>query len=166
MGLESYAPPRPITQNDRLDDFSCGKPALDGWLKTHALASESRSARTYVVTRAEAVAAYYCLASGSVSRAEMPGKLRHGLPAAVPVMLLGRLAVDPRHTGHGLGGAMLKQAMQRTAQASQIAGVRALIVHAIDQEASGFYSRHGFQVVPAGGLTLLLPIETIIAAIA
>ncbi len=159
-----YSAPRSIQLIDRLDDFSCGNLVLDGWLKSHAAASEGRSARTYVVTQADCVAGYYCLANGSADRAEMPRKIRQGLPNPVPVMLLGRLATDTRHSGCGLGAAMLRDAMLRTAQASLIAGVRALVVHAIDDAAVAFYQKYDFQLYPAAGRTLVLPIETIIAA--
>lgn len=165
-----YAPPRAITPEDRLDGFDCGKPALDDWLKGQAIESEGRTARTYVVTatagtEAGAIVGYYCLANGGVTRKEMPGKIRHGLPNPVPVMVLGRLAVDRRHAGKSIGSAMLKEALQRTVEASRIAGVRALLVHAIDDEAVTFYTRYGFQVFPTGSRTLFLPIETIIAAL-
>lgn len=166
-----YAPPVPITADHRLDRFECGKPSLDEWLRAHALDNEDKASRTYVVTAwtgedAGHVVAYYTLAYGSVVRQEVPKKIRQGLPNPVPAMVLGRLAVDRNHSGNGLGPALLREAMQRTAEASQIAGLRALIVHAIDDEAVGFYAKYGFQVFPAGSKTMFLPIETLRQAIA
>jgi ribosomal protein S18 acetylase RimI-like enzyme len=169
--LPSYAPPAPITADHRLDRFESGKPLLDEWLRAHALENEDKASRTYVVT-AEAgkdaghVIAYYTLANGAVIRTDVPRKIRQGLPNPVPVMVLGRLAVDKGHSGKGLGRSLLREAMQRTAQASQIAGLRALIVHAIDDEAVAFYAKYGFQVFPSGTRTMFLPIETLRLAIA
>jgi ribosomal protein S18 acetylase RimI-like enzyme len=117
-------------------------------------------------TEASNVVAYYTLAYGSVILAEMPRKIRHGLPNPVPVMILGRLAVDRRHSGRGLGPGLLREALLRTAQAAEIAGLRGLVVHAIDDEAIRFYAKYGFQVFPTGTRTMLLPIETIRRAIA
>lgn len=164
-----YSVPTPITDAHRVDGFDCGKPSLSDWLRTHALDNEGKSSRTYVVNAqmgedAGNVIAYYTLASGSVVRDEVPRKIRHGLPNPVPVMVLGRLAVDRRHGGNKLGKGLLREAMQRTVAASQIAGVRAIIVHAIDDDAVGFYAKYGFQQFPQGTRTMFLPIETVRAA--
>lgn len=167
----TYGAPTPITADHRLDGFDCGKPQLDDWLKAHAFDNEGRSSRTYVVAAqagadAGNAVAYYTLANGSVTRAEVPRKIRQGLPNPVPVMVLGRLAVDRNHGGKGIGPALLREAMQRTLEASQIAGLRALIVHAIDDDAVGFYAKYGFQLFPAGSRTMFLPIETLRQALA
>lgn len=165
-----YAAPKPIGADHKLDGFESGKPPLDEWLRSHALDNEDKASRTYVVTAragedAGHVIAYYTLAFGSVVRTEVPKKIRQGLPNPVPVMVLGRLAVNRRHAGQGLGPSLLREAMQRTVQASEIAGLRALIVHAIDDDAVGFYAKYGFQVFPAGSRTMFLPIETLRQAI-
>ena len=109
--------------------------------------------------------AYYALATGSVQRAALKSALRHGAPDPVPVVLLGRLAVDQRHQAARLGEALLKDAMLRAVEVSRAAGVRMMIVHAIDDRAAGFYSRYGFQPLPRAPTTLFLPIETIVAAL-
>ncbi len=159
-------PPTPITAAHRLDGFECGKAPLDDWLRTHALDNEGRASRTFVVAdRAAAVQAYYRLATGNVTRTELPRRLRHNLPNPVPVMVLGRLAVDRRQSRAGLGSALLKDAFQRTLRVSKEAGVRALVVHALNDEAVGFYAKYGFQLFPPETRTLLLPVETIAAAI-
>jgi GNAT superfamily N-acetyltransferase len=111
------------------------------------------------------VVGYYTLATGGVTRSEMPRKIRHDLPNPVPVMILGRLAVDERHQKKGIGPAMLTEAMQRILEISQSAGVRALLVHAIDDEAVAFYLKYGFVLFPRDGRTMFLPIETLAAAL-
>lgn len=163
-----YLAPRGISSEDRLDSFDCGKPPLNDYLREHALTNEGKTARTYVIlSSAGEVAAYFSLATGSVLREKVPGKVRHGLPNPTPIMVLGRLAVDLRHERRGLGKAMLRQALLKTAEVSKIAGLRALIVHAIDDDALNFYVRQnvGFQIFPSGGKTLFLPVETILAAL-
>jgi GNAT superfamily N-acetyltransferase len=169
-GRPAYAAPRPITAEDRLDGFDCGKAPLNDWLRNHARASEGKSARSYVVTQAVGsdagrVVGYYCLANGAITQQEVPTRMRHGLPRIVPVMVMGRLAVDRAHQGARIGRGLLKEAMIRTAEASRIAGIRALIVHAIDDEALAWYSKYDFQVFPTGTRTMFLPIETIIQAL-
>jgi len=157
----------PLNSEHRLDGFDCGKPPLDDWLKVHALGNDGKASRTFVVAGSDlAVQAYYTLAAGSVTLKEVPRKLRQGLPNPVPVMVLGRLAVDRRFASYGLGPALLKEAMTRTLRVSREAGVRALIVHAIDDDAMTFYAKYGFQIFPPETRTLFLPIETIAAAVA
>lgn len=168
--IPPYAPPASITAGHRLEQFDCGKPPLDDWLRAHALDNEDKASRTYVVTAqagedASQVVAYYTLAYGGVVRTELPKKIRQGLPNPVPVMVLGRLAVDRRHSGRGIGPALLREALQRTVQASHIAELRALVVHAIDDDAVGFYAKYGSQVFPARTRTMFLPIETLREAI-
>ena len=144
---------------------------MDDWLTARALKSEAKSAHTFVIASqagpdAGRVIAYYALATGSVAREEVPKKLRQGLPNPMPVLVLARLAVDRRHSGKGLGPALLKDAMLRAVGISRSARVRALIVHAIDDEAVTFYAKYGFQLFPAGTKTMFLPIETLIQSFA
>lgn len=165
-----YAAPVPLKADHPVGGFDCGKPPLNEWLKLRAFDNEGRASRTYVVVatagpQAGEVVGYYTLATGGVALSEIRGKHRHNLPNPVPVMVLGRLAVDRRHHGHALGPALLREAMGRTLDISRSAGVRMLTVHAIDDEAVAFYLRYGFHVFPAGSRTLFLPIETIAAAL-
>jgi GNAT superfamily N-acetyltransferase len=153
--------PEPLKPDDDAAAFDCGNALLNDWLREQALASEGRSARTYVVKDGALVAGYYCLATGGVARESVPRKIRQGLPRLVPVMVLGRLAVDLRYRRLGIGRGLLKDALLRTVQVSREVGVRALLVHAIDDEASAFYAAHGFIEFPAGTRTLFLPVETI-----
>lgn len=165
-----YLAPQPITADHLLESFACGQPALDMWLKLRALANEGRASRSYVVVAATgsqggAVVGYYSLAAGGVALRDLKSGYRHNLPDPVPVMVLGRLAVDHRHAGQGLGTGMLREAMRRTLQVSRMAGVRMMAVHAIDDAAVAFYQRHGFHVFPAGSRSMFLPVETIAAAL-
>lgn len=96
----------------------------------------------------------------------MPSKLGRNSPEPVPLILLGRLAVDLNHQGKGIGAGLLKDALQRVAQISKVVGSRAVIVHAIDQNAMAFYIKYGFNEFPYGSQTMFLPIETIVVGIA
>ena len=110
------------------------------------------------------VVAYYSLAATSAARRDLPGAMRRNSPDPVPAMLLARMAVDRPHQRAGLGQAMLMEAMKRTAAISRAAGVRMLIVHAIDDEAASFYRKYGFREMPGQTGALFLPIETIVEA--
>lgn len=169
-GRRSYTAPEALSPQHRLEAFDCGRPVLDDWLRKRALKNEARASRTYVVTAAPgenggAVVAYYALAAGAVRLADVPPSLARNMPNPLPVMVLARLAVDRRHAGRGLGSAMLGEAMQRVLGASRQVGARALVVHALDDEAVAFYTQFGFRVFPAGGRTLFLPVETIASSL-
>ena len=163
--MAALSEPAPIGPEHAIDEFDCGKPPLNDWLKRHALPSEGKSARTYVVADGRWVAGYYCLSAGAVLRAQVPGRIRHGLPEPVPILLLGRLAVDLRHARKGIGSGLLKDAFARTLATSQIVGARCLVVHAIDEEAIAFYRAYGFREFPQDSKTLFLPVETIAQAL-
>jgi GNAT superfamily N-acetyltransferase len=158
----AYEQPTPITAEHRLSSFRCGRPELDDWLKTHALGNEGKVSRTYVVVSGDnVVVAYYALATGRIERKEMPRKLRNNQPNDIPVVVLGRLAVDVQHSGQGIGSHLLKEAVQRTLDVSRIAGVKALIVHAISDDAVGFYTKYGFIASPVSRCSLILPLQTL-----
>ena len=142
-----------------LDAFECGKEPLDVFLKRFALTNQkSGSAQTYVVCRgAGRVVGYYSLCVGAVDHAEAPGRVSKGLARhAIPVMLLARLAIDRSEQGRGLGKALLKDALLRTAQAAEIAGIRALLVHAKDDEAWAWYASFDFEPSPTDDYHLFL----------
>jgi GNAT superfamily N-acetyltransferase len=107
------------------------------------------------------VVGFYAIAMGSVQRGQAPGKLRRNAPEQLPVAILARMGVDNRLKGHGLGRALIKDALQRILQASTIIGARAVLVHAIDEEVRPFYLKYGFVAYPADSRTLFLPIETL-----
>jgi GNAT superfamily N-acetyltransferase len=139
--------PVPLEASHDLSAFDCGAPALDEYLKKYALVNpQNQSARTYVTRRGEAVVGYYSLAAGSVGREETPTRVARGLARhPIQVIQLARLAVDRGEQGKGLGAALLKDALLRAAQASDLIGCRAVLVHAKDQTAKVFYQRYGFE---------------------
>ena len=153
--------PQPINPSPQLSVFDCGRPLLDPWLRRRAARNESAGAsRTYVVGEGARVVGYYSLSSGSVECHLAPGKVRRNMPDPIPVMLIGRLAVDKSHQGTGLGRALLKDAILRALKAAQIVGTRALLVHALDEDAKRFYSHNGFLASPIDPLVLMLPLDS------
>lgn len=152
----AVSPPEHLNPEHNLSAFDCGVPALNDWLKRHAIQNEaSRASRTYVVTAGGRVVGYYALATGSVNQAESTGRIRRGMPDPIPVMILGRLAVDREFQRAKLGTALLKDALLRTLQVSSIVGIRAVLLHAISEDAKRFYVRHGFVESPVNPMTLL-----------
>lgn len=149
--------PEPLTPRHDLEPFRSGVPSLDAWLRQRASHNErERASRTYVLCEGEGrVIAYYSLAVGSVPSAEVPGRVRRNMPDPIPVMVLGRLAVDEGWQGRGLGGDLLRDALLRTLGAAEIAGIRAMLVHAISPEAKRFYERFGFRECPERPMTLV-----------
>jgi GNAT superfamily N-acetyltransferase len=128
------------------------------WLKRFALSNQkNESARTYIVRRNGSVAGYYSISAGSVRVEEAPARISKGLTRhLIPVILLARLAVDKDEKGTGLGKALLKDALLRIAQAADIVGARAVLVHAIDEQAKKFYLHFGFEPSPIHELQLML----------
>ncbi len=151
--------PEPLRADHDLSGFQCGAPVLDEWLRKRAPGNEgSGASRSYVVCEGVRVLAYYSLATGSVEHSHAPGRVRRNMPDPIPVMILGRLAVDVSVQGQGIGRGLLKDAILRTLKAAQIAGIRAILVHALDETAAGFYRKHGFLDSPIDSLTLMLPL--------
>lgn len=160
--------PERLTNNHDVSRFRNGKhPPLDDWLRERALVSEGLSARTYVACDSNAerrIAGYYAISAALVERIALPNaKLRRGMPEQVPLLLIGRLAVDEAYQGQGLGAELLFDALSRCLTASEIVGVRAVATHATDDAAVSFYQRHGFILSPLGERVLVMPIETVSA---
>src|SRR5207244_1748363 len=105
---------------------------------------ESGASRTYVVCSSNRVVGYYALANGAIAHNQVTGRVRRNMPEPIPVMVIARLAIDEAYQGRGLGAALLRDAILRTLQAAEIAGIRAILVHAISEEAKKFYERNGF----------------------
>jgi len=148
-----------ISEFHDLSRFDCGAhESLNEWLKRFALTNQkNESARTYVVHRNESVVGYYSISAGSVSVEESPTRVAKGLARhPIPVILLARLAVDRDEKGTGLGKALLKDALARIAQAADIVGARAVLVHAIDERARKFYEHFDFEPSPIHELQLML----------
>lgn len=156
-----------LTKTHDTSEFDCGKPALDDWLKRFALVNRaSDTAQTYVVHRGGRVVGYFAIAYGSVAREEAPDRITKGLARhPIPVVLLARLAADKAERGTGLGKALLKEALLRIDAASDIAGARAVLVHAIDDEARSFYEHFGFERSPVDDLQLMLLMKDLRASL-
>jgi GNAT superfamily N-acetyltransferase len=156
-GVSSLKPPERLRSDHDRAEFASGEPALDDWLRRRALQNEeSGASRTYVVCQDKRVIAYYALAVGAVSHSGAPGRVRRNMPDPVPVMIIARLAVDRQFQGFGLGQGLLRDAVLRTLQASSIAGIRAILVHAISEQARVFYEKHGFITSPRDPMTLMI----------
>lgn len=154
----AYEPVRKLSATDSVDGFDCGQPALNQFLQRYALVNQkANSAQTYVCCCKEEVVGFYSLAVGSVdpgfvSQRVMKGLARH----PVPVMILARLAVDRAHQRKGLGKTLLRDALLRTEQAADIAGIRALLVHAKDEVARQWYEAWEFEPSPTDPYHLFL----------
>jgi len=150
--------PQPLAPIHDCSEFDCGESTLNEWLKRRALANQITGAsRTFVLAgEFNRVLGYYALAVGAVAHTDATGAVRRNMPDPVPVMVLGRLAVDLSCQGEKLGVALLKDAVLRTVAVSENAGMRALLVHALNESARQFYMQHGFSVSPVNPLTLML----------
>ena len=152
----------PLDSGHERTSFDCGVPALNLYLRNYALQNQKKGmVRNYVTTRADSkvVVAYYSLVYAAIEQTRLPAKIVKGLGKYdIPVMLLARLAVDHREQGKGLGKALLKDAILRTLQAAEIAGLKVLLVHAKDEAAADFYRKHGFEPVVDDPLKLFLPV--------
>lgn len=162
MSLQLSAP-APLAAAHLLDEFRCGEASLDEWIKRRALANQQRGAsRTFVVADHDGrVYGYYAVAAGAVSHQQATSGVRRNMPDPVPVMVLARLAVDQRAQGIKLGAALLRDAVNRAVAVSQNAGVRALLVHAIDDRAKQFYEHYGFQESLQHPMTLMMRLSTV-----
>jgi GNAT superfamily N-acetyltransferase len=162
MAEPAYSALAPLDGTHDRAYFDCGVPALNLYLRNYALQNQKRGiVRNYVTTPQgdKCVVAYYSLVYASFSQKLLPAKLVKGLGKYdIPVMLLARLAVDHREQGKGLGKALLKDAILRTMQAAEIAGLKLLLVHAKDEAAAEFYRKHGFEPVLDDPLKLFLPV--------
>lgn len=154
--------PQPLRANHQLDSFSCGEPELDSWLKRRAMTNQLRGAsRTFVVTDGQhTVLGYYALAAGAVALQAASASVRRNMPDPVPVLVLARLAVDTRAQGMKVGAGLLQDAVQRAVNVSQKTGVRALLVHALNEPAKQFYQCYGFQQSPVNPMMLMLRLNS------
>ena len=146
-----------------VEAFDCGQEALNRFLQKHALQNQrSGGSQTYVGLVNEAVIGYYALAVGSVEQDHAPERVKKGLAKhSIPIMLLARLAIDLNWQKQGVGAALLKDATLRTLQAADIAGIRALVVHAKDDVAKKFYERFDFLPSPTDPLHFFMLLKDV-----
>lgn len=156
---DEISPPEKLSAKHDVSSFDSGEPVLDEWLRRRALQNEASGAsRTYVVCADKRVVGYYTLAVGAVALAEATGRVRRNMPDPLPVMVLGRLAVDKDHQRRGIGTGLLRDVILRTVQAAEIAGIRAILVHAMSDAAKRFYEGWGFVASPVDPLTVMITV--------
>lgn len=151
--------PEPLSSSHQLAEFLSGEAVLDDWLKQRGLKNQALgAARTFVVctTGSRQVAGFYSLATGSVNHVEVTGSLRRNMPDPIPVIILARLAVDVSFRGKGLGADLLHDAVLRCYRVADNIGVRAIMVHALTEQAKSFYLHHGFKASQTHERTLFL----------
>ena len=162
----SLTPPAPLADDHRVDAFTSGVDALDDWLKRRARANQTGGgSRTFVTCDGNAVVGYYALAAGAVSPTATTGRFRRNMPTPIPVVVLGRLAVDARYHGRGLGRGLFRDAGLRGVAAADVIGVRGLLVHAISAEAKAFYLALGLTESPLEPMTLMVTLADLRAVV-
>jgi GNAT superfamily N-acetyltransferase len=152
----------PLSRRHDRTEFDCGNEDLNVFLKQFAGQNEDRGlSRTFMMTESGEVRviAYHCISSGAVSFEEMPEKRLPRYP--IPVVHLGRLAVDLHHQGKGLGEFLLMDALKRAQMVSEQIGVYAVEVRAIDEGARRFYVKYGFTELKDDKLHLYLPMSVV-----
>lgn len=161
-------PPEPLDGHHRLESFVCREQVLTDWLREHARSNEAHdSARTYVVATANhVVIGYYCLSGFSVARTRATSRLGSNQPDPLPGVLIGRLAVDQRFEGLGIGEAMIADALARTASVAETIGTRAIFVDALNESAARYWQRHGFRPLRDSPLTLYMRMDDVRATVA
>ena len=158
--------PMPITEQHNIQKFNSGEESLDIWLKTKALKNQKANAsRTYVACDNNQVVAYYVLASSSVDGSSATGRFRRNMPNPVPVVVLGRLAIDLAYQNQGIGRALVRDAGLRVIQSAETIGIRGLLVQAISIKAKEFYEKLGFEPSSIDPMTLMITLDDLKAAV-
>jgi GNAT superfamily N-acetyltransferase len=162
----ALAAPQPIDEGHETGAFDSGVRALDEWLRRRARANQASGAsRTYVVCEKKRVVAYYALASGAVDIDAASSRVRRNMPDPVPIVVLGRLAIESAYQKQGLGRALVQDASKRVLKAADIIGVRAIVIHAISEDAKAFCLALGFEVSPLQPMTLMATLADLKATI-
>ena len=159
---EALRAPEPLNDTHRIETFISGASTLDGWLQRKARVNQlSGASRTYVICRGEQVVGLYALAAGSISHDHLPRKLKQNMPDPIPVIVLGRLAIDLTEQGNGLGRALLRDAVLRVSAAAHEVGIAAILVHALNERAKAYYIGCGFAETVVEPMTLIARIADI-----
>jgi len=149
--------PEPLAETHELSEFTSGVTSLDDWLKRRARGNQASGAtRTFVVAEGRRVVAYYAIASGGIAVSSAFGRFRRNMPDPIPVVLLGRLAIDSGWQGRGFGRALFRDCAGRVLHAADSIGIRGIVVHAISEQAKAFYLALGFDVSPLDSMTLMV----------
>ncbi len=160
------AAPQPLADAHQLSDFNSGVASLDDWLKRRARSNQASGAsRAFVLCENDKVIGYYALASGGVTIGEAPGRFRRNMPDPIPVVVLGRLAIDRAYQGKKLGRALFRDAALRVMHAADAIGIRGIVVHAISGEAKAFYLAIGFDPSPLDPMTLMVTLADVRGAL-
>ena len=154
-------PPVSLSVDHELDHFDCSVPSLNHWLQRKALKNQGTGAsRCFVLCAGRQVIGYYSLSSGAISRQSAPKSMQRNMPESLPIVLLGRLAIDQKYHNTGLGSALLRDAVIRVVSASMTIGVFAILLHALSEQAKRFYLSRGFVESPLEPMTLMMTLET------
>jgi GNAT superfamily N-acetyltransferase len=145
MSVMKLTPPTPILVDHEFVNFDSGEASLDEWLKKRAIKNQASGAsRCFVLCDGKIVVGFYTLSAGAISHETAPKTMRRNMPNPLPALLLGRLAIDKKHHNTGLGSAMLRDAMIRAVSVASDAGIFAILVHALTEQAKRFYLSRGF----------------------
>lgn len=162
----SLCAPVPLAEHHQLAGFDCGVPSLNDWVKRRAAQNQTSGAsRTFVTCLDDRVIGYYALASSALAPAQAPGRFRRNMPDPIPVVVLGRLAVDKTLRGAGLGRALFQDAARRVIHAAEAIGIRGMLVHALSDDAKSFYLRLGLSESPLEPMTLMVTVAELRAAL-
>lgn len=162
MNVQHLSAPAPISTDHELADFDSGELSLNEWLKKRALKNQATSvSRCFVLCNNKKVIGYYSLSAGAISCESTPKTIRRNMPDPLPVLLLSRLAIDKNYHNKGLGSALLRDAMIRAVSVAATAGVFAILVHALSEQAKRYYLSRGFVESPLQSMTLFMTLETV-----
>ena len=163
-----YRKPCPLTPEHKLETFHTGKPLLDDWLMDMALYNQEQGyTRTFVIADGDyQVVGYHSLCAGMIHRDDVTRAVKgRSAPNEIPIALLARLGVSEQHQGNGLGGALLRHAFMSAVSANQSVAFRAVVVHAIDDDAVRFYTKHGFRETKGLDRRLIISTNDIVASL-
>ena len=159
--LRLLTPPEPIAAWHRVEDFDSGEETLDAWLKRRAHRNQASGAsRCFVIRDGDKAVGFYTLSAGGIGHDLAPKAMRRNMPNPLPVLLLGRLAIDRRYQNQGLGKALLRDALLRAVAVSLETGVFAILLHALSDSARQFYLSRGFVESPIQPMTLMMTLQT------